>query len=236
MKPAVLFDLGNTLVAYYHTDEFEPILRLAIRGLVTELASRKLSDVSFDTAMTAAIAENAEASDFRFTPMVERFERIFEVELGHDSRLAGKLCEIFLGPIFEVGRLYEDALPALDALRKSGHATAIVSNAPWGSPPELWRRELSRLGLGSAVDRVVLCGDAGWRKPAPQIFRYAAAQLDCSPEKCIFVGDDLRWDIAGSKAVGMRPLLIDRDRRNSSYDGETIDSLGEIFRLVEDAA
>jgi len=34
---AVLFDLGNTLAAYYRRDEFQPILERAVDNVLTEL-------------------------------------------------------------------------------------------------------------------------------------------------------------------------------------------------------
>lgn len=225
---AVLFDLGNTLAAYYHASEFRPILEDAIRSVREELRSRGLADVPLESALKTAIDENREAADFRFTPMVERLERIFRVTLARDAAATTLVCERFLAPIFAVGRVYDDTFPVLELLRHSGVRTAIVSNAPWGSPPELWRHELRRLGLSDAVDAVVLCGDVGWRKPAPQIFEAAAAKLGCHPGECMFIGDDMRWDIEGSRAIGMRAVLIDRDGRHPDYDGERITGLHDV--------
>lgn len=232
MKTAVLFDLGNTLAAYYHPEEFRSILKSAIESVLDELRSRKLTHVPFDAAMQTAIYENSEAPDYRFTPMAERFERIFEIFLGDDPELALQLCGIFLRPIFDVGRIYDDSFSALEALRTAGYPIGIVSNAPWGSPPELWKKELENLGLASAVDSVVMCGDVGWRKPAAEIFKFAAAALGRPAEACVFVGDDLRWDISGSRAVGMNPVLIDRDRRNTGYDGQRIENLQDVLQIV----
>ena len=113
-----------------------------------------------------------------------------------------------------------------------GYPTAIVSNAPWGSPPEMWHEELARLGLADAVDCVVLCGDVGWRKPAPQIFNFAADKLHRRPDECVFVGDDLRWDIAGSAAVGMQPILIDRDDRHRDHVGVRVGDLHGVLSAV----
>lgn len=236
MKPAVLFDLGNTLAAYYDADQFQPILKVAIATLLGELESRGLSRVSFDDAFACAIDENKEAADFRFTPMAERFERIFQISLAEDALLAQELCEIFLQPIFSIGRVYDDSLPVLHRLRGIGYPVAIVSNAPWGSPPNLWRNEIRRLGLLAAVDRVILCGDVGWRKPARAIFEYAASTLDHRCEDCIFVGDDLRWDMSGSEAAGMRPILIDRGRRVQDHKGERIEELYELLGIIEAGA
>jgi FMN phosphatase YigB (HAD superfamily) len=232
MKPPVLFDLGNTLARYYHADEFQPILKSAIGGVLSELRSRGLTRVSFEEAMTAAIGENREAPDYRFSPMAERFERIFDAPLAAEPSLAEALCGIFLRPIFEIGRVYEDTFPVLEAIRRAGHRTAIVSNAPWGSPPALWRAEMERLGLTSAVDELVFCGDVGRRKPAPAIFEFAAQRLERRPNECIFVGDDQRWDISGSQALGMRAILIDRDARHLSHEGIRIDNLHGLLEHI----
>lgn len=235
MTAAVLFDLGNTLAAYYRTSEFQPILAQAIRAVRDELVRRGGCAVSFEAALGAAIAENREAPDYRFTPMADRLERIFGVSLG-DPSVAATACERFLRPVFAVGRVYDDTLPVLRRLREIGARTAIVSNAPWGSPPELWRAELKRLQLADAVDAVVLCGDVGWRKPAPEIFRHAAYKLGYRVEDCTFVGDDLRWDIEGSAAVGMRPVLVDRDGRHPQYRGERVSDLNGVLAAIEHGA
>jgi putative hydrolase of the HAD superfamily len=186
--------------------------------------------------MAAAVAENREAPDYRVTPMTNRFERIFQMSFADDPSLAATICERFMAPIFALGRVYDDTLPTLAMLRDAGVRTAIVSNAPWGSPPELWRRELRRLGLSDAADAVVLCGDVGWRKPAPQIFHHAVSKLGCPPEACMFVGDDLGWDVEGSAAVGMRPMLIDRDGRHPGYKGQRVTLLSEIFAVLKTGA
>jgi putative hydrolase of the HAD superfamily len=236
MTAAVLFDLGNTLAAYYHPSEFRPILANAIGSVRDELSRRGLSSVSLESAINAAINENREAPDHRFAPMIDRLERIFQVGLATDPLLATTVCKRFLEPIFAVGRVYGDTLPALAQLRGRGVWTAIVSNAPWGSPPELWRHELARLGLSDAVDAVVLCGDVGWRKPAPFIFNHAAEKLRCRPTECTFVGDDIRWDIEGSASVGMRPVLIDREARYPEYSGVRVADLHGVIAALEAGA
>jgi putative hydrolase of the HAD superfamily len=86
------------------------------------------------------------------------------------------------------------------------------------------------------VDAVVLCGDVGWRKPAPEIFHHAVRKLDCRPEECIFVGDDLRWDIEGSASVGMRPVLIDRDGRHPEHRGKRVTGLDDVLAVLEAGA
>jgi putative hydrolase of the HAD superfamily len=231
---AVLFDRGNTLAAYYRPDEFGPILERAVDAALAELAERRVATVEREAALTAALAENREAADFRVTPMSERLARIFAVPPA-EVPLLDTLCDRFLAPIFAVARLYDDAIPLLDELRAAGLRTAIVSNTPWGSPSPPWRRELARLGLAARVDAVVLCGDVGWRKPARQIFEHAASELGVDRRQCVFVGDELQWDVEGSRAAGMRPVLIDRDDRHRGFRGERIRDLRGLLRFAATA-
>jgi len=141
---AVLFDLGNTLAAYYRPSQFGRVLELAVLG---ELLQRELRAIDFETAIEIARGENREAADFRFSPTEARLIRIFGLSETLDARVLRTLCARFLEPIFSMGRLYDDTLLALARLRTAGYAMAIVSNAPWGSPPQLWHEELGRLGL-----------------------------------------------------------------------------------------
>lgn len=235
MKPmtkAVLFDLGNTLAAYYRPAQFGPILASCVRSVLIELQSRGISCPNFDAALAAANSENREASDFRFSPMEDRLVRIFGLSEPASPDLLPELCRRFLEPIFAVGRVYEDTVPVLSALKNIGFMTAIVSNAPWGSPPHLWRERLAAMGLAGLVSETVMCGDVGWRKPAPQIFHYTMKRLGLTAEECIFVGDEPQWDVAGSVAVGMRPVLIDRDDIHPGYPGLRIKTLEGILELL----
>lgn len=232
MTTAVLFDLGSTLASYYRRDEFGPILERAVAGVRQQLLDVGRSVVPFEAALERAKAENREAADHRFAPLAERLARIFDVEPAARAELDDVLCERFLEPIFAVGRAYADARTTLEDLRARGLRTAIVSNSPWGSPPSAWRRELGRLGLAALVDAVVLCGDVGWRKPSPRIFEHACARLGVGSADCVFVGDDLEWDVAGSAAAGMKPVLIDRDDRHATFAGLRIRSLSELAALL----
>ncbi len=234
MQPpkAVLFDLGNTLASYYRREEFPPILERAVAGVREHLVSAGYDVAEFEVLLARALTENREAADFRFAPMADRLARVFDVESMARIALDEALCARFLEPIFAVARVYPDALSTLRRLREHGYRTAIVSNAPWGSPPALWRGELQRLGLTELVDAVVLCGDVGWRKPAKPIFEHVCARLAVRSDECWFVGDELDWDVAGSAEAGMRPVLIDRDGRHPAFAGLRIRTLEDLSALL----
>lgn len=45
-------------------------------------------------------------------------------------------------------------------------------------------------------------------KPEPDFFRLALAEIGCSPEKTLMVGDDLFNDIAGAQTLGIQTALV----------------------------
>jgi putative hydrolase of the HAD superfamily len=224
VKDTVLFDLGNTLVQCYERIEFPGILREAIVTVQEELEQQGLLRVSPAEAWQRVHAEDYEAKDHRVRPLEGRLVRIFRLEEASAGTME-PLCRAFLAPILALGRCYPEAIPVLRSLKGRGMRTAIVSNTPWGSPADLWRREIDRLGLGDWVDVSVFCRDAGWRKPAAPIFALALDRLGVDPSSCLFVGDDPRWDLAGPRAVGMEAILVRRPGGDAQGDPATIPDL-----------
>jgi putative hydrolase of the HAD superfamily len=213
VKKAVIFDLGNTLVSYYSRREFPVILREAIENCSEELASRGVTIPDEQSIWLRVKEQDHGSPGNKVYPLGVRLSAIFGVT---DAVLLDELCIEFMRPIFRSARLHDDAKPTLKALREMGVRTAIISNTPWGSPAHMWRRELDRHDLSRLVEAAVFCGDVGWRKPDPRIFRHALHRLGVEAEDCLFVGDDPRWDVDGPEALGMDAVLIDRTGRNSA--------------------
>jgi len=230
VKQAVIFDLGNTLVSYFTRSEWPGILAQAIEEVSTYLRSQGLFRVDPAELTDRVEAERPEPVDHRVKPLVGRLARIFglsEPELGNG--VAEQLCRHFMKPAFAVACRYDDTLPTLKAIRERGLRTGILSNTPWGSPPDLWREEVDRHGLTDAVDTVLFCCDVGYRKPARQPFESIMQQLGVSADGCLFVGDDPRWDIVGPRGVGMEAILIDRTGSEQDADENTVRSLTELL-------
>jgi len=232
---AVLFDLGNTLVAYYRASDFAPILRESIDSVCDFLAERKSVVADRDRAFQHALELNIEDPGYRVRPLAGRLIEIFAEHELVDADLSA-MCAIFLRPIFRLGTLDTHALPMLAAIRRKGIRTAIVSNTPWGSPGERWAEELARHRLTEAVDATVFCVDVGWRKPAPQIFQHALSLLDVDARDSVFVGDDPRQDVAGAEQSGLRAILIDPRGAVTDAPHRTIHSLTELLPLLDAVA
>jgi putative hydrolase of the HAD superfamily len=229
---AVLFDLGNTLVSYYRTAEFAPVLERCIAAGAEVLRERPgLGAVDRAAAHERALVANAERTDHRVRPLEERLLEVFGLDArGVPGELVARLGDAFLRPIFATARLDAAALDVLSEIKRLGIKTAIVSNTPWGSPAGVWRAELARHGLLERVDAAVFCVDVGWRKPAPQAFMRALELLGVAAERACFVGDDPVWDVAGARAAGLRPILLGPGSATELC--ERIATLAELVPLI----
>src|SRR6185312_4088331 len=98
-----------------------------------------------------------------------------------------------------------DAPRVLRALRARGIKTAICSNAPF--PPELMRRQVAANGIGELMDAAVFSSEVGKRKPAREMYARALDALGTRAERALFVGNRVREDYDGPRALGMRAVI-----------------------------
>ncbi|HEY3193325.1 MAG TPA: HAD-IA family hydrolase [Solirubrobacterales bacterium] len=165
----------------------------------------------------------AEVSDERLVAAL-RAEMAYYREHAHEGRDESSLAELRercaaivserLGMEITVDELveairfsaYPDAVPALQGLRDRGLSLVAVSN--WDCS---LARVLERCGLEEVLDGTVTSAEAGARKPDPAIFAVALELAGCAPDQALHVGDTPEEDVAGARAAGIRPLLIDRD-------------------------
>jgi putative hydrolase of the HAD superfamily len=229
---AVLFDLGNTLVTYYSTAEFPAVLQRCLQECREMLGWSQ--DSERDHALfVRAMRLNTERPDGAVHALDARLGELFGEHAPLDDATLAALCEAFLKPIFDLARLDPDALPLLESIRRRGIQTAIVSNTPWGSSATAWRSELARHGLLERVDAAVFCEDVGWRKPNPAPFLRALQLLQVAPADAIFVGDDPRWDLAGARNAGLRPVLLGPSRGPVSEGAVGINRLSDVLELLD---
>ncbi|HEX2302379.1 MAG TPA: HAD-IA family hydrolase [Gaiella sp.] len=113
--------------------------------------------------------------------------------------------------------LYEDALPALDALRGHGLRIGLVSNG---------QRDLDEFARHHGLDVDVCIGSLshGHVKPHRSIFEAALTALGVAPPAAAMVGDSYDDDIEGARALGMRAILLDRDGLHAD-EPDRIDTL-----------
>jgi putative hydrolase of the HAD superfamily len=101
-------------------------------------------------------------------------------------------------------RLYDEAVPFLEALRSRGIKIAIVSNCS-----EHTREMLTGLGVTPLADSLVLSYEVGAAKPEPEIFRFALGRLGTDAEAAAFVDDQASY-CAGAADLGLTAIQLVR--------------------------
>jgi putative hydrolase of the HAD superfamily len=127
----------------------------------------------------------------------------------------------------ESWQAFPDAIPTLGALRDLGVRMAIVSNFV-DTLPSL----CDRSGITPFFDVVVASVDAGAMKPDPRIWTVALRRLGVAAEDSWHVGDNYWADVLGSRAAGLTPVLVDRDRQVPNPDCARIAGLEELVAMV----
>jgi putative hydrolase of the HAD superfamily len=126
---------------------------------------------------------------------------------------------------------YPDSAPALRSLRAAGHALVVVSN--WDAS---LHQRLEETGLAGLVDGAVASAELGAAKPDGAIFARALALAGADAADAWHVGDDVRADVEGALAAGIRPVLIARAGEPPTLDGvPVIRSLDALPPLVAPA-
>lgn len=89
-------------------------------------------------------------------------------------------------------------IAAVETARAAGIRIGLISNS-WGTG--IYERAPMEI-----FDATVISGDVGLHKPESEIYDLGAERIGVAPQRCIFV-DDLRENIAGAEAVGMKGIL-----------------------------
>ena len=126
-------------------------------------------------------------------------------------------------------RAFDDAAPALDALRTAGVRLVVVSN--WDVSLHGVLRDTR---LAERVDGVLTSAEERVAKPAPQIFARALERAGGIPaHRALHVGDSVDMDVVGARAAGIPAVLIARRGPEGGPEGlpagvRVIRSLSEV--------
>jgi putative hydrolase of the HAD superfamily len=222
----VLFDLDDTLMAHTRAVD-EAIARaqatagglFAADGpLAVQRRWRELEEVHYTRYLTGEL-----------TYLGQRIWRArdllapYGITVDDDQALAW--FERYLVGYRDAWRLFDDVLPALDALRAAlPHLrVGIITNGDLAFQTDklqridLWDHlDLTPLRADGSVDeparkgRVIASGELGVTKPDPRIFDAAARAFEVAPAQCAYVGDRVRTDAVGAHDAGMLGIWLDR--------------------------
>jgi FMN phosphatase YigB (HAD superfamily) len=203
MIRAVTFDCWGTLINDSRVDE-----PMSIRvNAVLDASNGALDYARAEELVQRAWLEHHRSWVGGIQFGADGIARICAAELGDDL-----LCDRLQEAFEEAGRhgsvfALPDAVDTLRTLRDAGIRTALVCDTGL-TPGRVVRDFLSDLGLLEHLEFCAFSNEVGEPKPNPGIFHAALEAIDTEPEESVHVGDLLRTDVHGARAVGMKTIRI----------------------------
>lgn len=178
-----------------------------------------------------------ELEQHRHLPVEERLDHLLSgirVDLPPGTR--SKIIGRFQGAIWnDLPPLTEGAMETLEALEPS-YRLGIISDSGI-TPGGVTREVLRDRGILDFFASTVFSDEVGRCKPHEAMFGTALRELGAEPAEAIHVGDMLRTDVVGSKAMGMKAAWLKTKRPTSSVrwvpDYE-ITALPQLLEVLEE--
>jgi putative hydrolase of the HAD superfamily len=175
------------------------------RGLLIDyggVLTSNLFDSFNEFCRQEGLESQAIATQFRGDPAAR--ELLIGLETGaipeadFEQQFAGMLGVQATGLIdrlFGGSRPDEPMLDAVLHARQAGIHTGLISNS-WGTS------RYDRAKLAELFEGIVISGEEGMRKPAPEMYTLGAQRIGVAPESCVYV-DDLPFNLAPAAELGM---------------------------------
>ncbi|RKF17176.1 haloacid dehalogenase type II [Roseovarius spongiae] len=100
---------------------------------------------------------------------------------------------------------FAEVLEMLRALKKVGHATAILSNGT----PGMLDAAIRSAGIADLLDDVLSVESVGVFKPAAAVYDMVGARFGCAREEVLFVSSN-GWDVGAAASYGFATAWVNR--------------------------
>lgn len=122
--------------------------------------------------------------------------------------------------------VFPDVADGVKRLQSMGLRICVASNFDG----RLHRVAAGHPELLDWVEPLVISSEVGYRKPHPEFYRVACERLDLPAHRVLSVGDDIRNDVTGPSAVGLKALLLDRH----GEEGSPAPSVPDLHRIADE--
>lgn len=224
MVKSVIFDVDNTLYSYDNAHEHG---WRALCAYVRENLS--MDEQTFGREIQKASAKVKERLDADCAALHNRALR-FQVLL-EENRLPLKhavaMDELYWDTLIGHSQPEPGILTCLSRLKEAGFVLGIGTDMTVAYQ----LKKLEALQMLPYFDFLVSSEEANVEKPHGKLFRLCAQKAGVSPEECLFIGDNLKKDVLGSRAAGMQSVWYCPDKARSAAHPE-VESISHYDQLA----
>lgn len=223
---AVIFDLGDTLARSATWSEYAD----AARKVATICSAPKEKFVEMWFAHSTGLGTGLYPT---YRDYIRHICRLMSLDVTDDlSALGEDICAAVTRQTITKPR--EHAIKLLIYLKSSGYKIGLISDCFY-DVPEIW----PETPFAPFFDVIVFSCSVGMNKSDPRIFQIALERLGVKANKCMYIADGNRNELANAKKLGMTsiqilvPGEIDDSPIREKWHGPRISSLHEIIGLIE---
>ena len=224
---AITFDLDNTL---WETDNSILKAEAKMKKYLESVAPQWMTDFSIESF------QKTRASIVRERPEIaHKLGEIRKLTLQHwflqkgaqnieASRLAKEGFEVFYLERQDV-KPYPGTDETLEILARK-FPLAVITNG---------NADVLSMPIGRHFQFALMAQDFHSPKPDPVMFEEALKRLQCKPEECLHVGDDLDHDVGGASKLGIKTVWINNKNQPTQYKSQadySIKTLPELVTLI----
>lgn len=199
MVKALIFDIDNTLYSYdkAHAVAIQKLYDYAQQNL-------GLDPQTLDQEQKAAAAVVKQHLNWECAALHNRTMRWQMLMEKHGFSLEHALTmgELYWDTLIGVAEPEPGAIECLTRLKEAGYVLGVGTDMTL----EYQLKKLKKLQMLPLFDFLVSSEEVNIEKPDPKVFLTCAEKADVSPEACLFVGDSMKKDVMGPRAVGMQSL------------------------------
>jgi putative hydrolase of the HAD superfamily len=225
---AVLLDLGGV----FYLPDHDRVLD-ALATLEPAVEQHRLDEAHYHGV--AALEDSRDGDGSVWHAYNRVYARVCGVAPdGIDRATAALLEEFGRGGVWT--RVIPGAVAALRELDELGVGLAVVSNADGTVEAQLAVDGICQVGPGPGVSVAAVLDSSvvGVAKPDPSIFRLALDALGVDAAEAIHVGDTPAADVAGARAAGVTPVLVDPYDLHPAVDCRRVRSLADVPAIVRE--
>jgi FMN phosphatase YigB (HAD superfamily) len=215
-RPVVLFDWGETLMwvpGMIHDPErhlacvesvFESDICPELGADCAQLPVRMFIEYYHEACRTQIARSKETLREHSFDERFALTLRLAGVNTLPGAAALRRMSDALGREVTRGARLLDFAGEVVETLARS-YRLGVVSNYPHGP---VVGASLERFGLRQYFETVVVSSDTGWMKPHADCYAPALAAMSAPPGRTLMVGDDLRNDVKGAKALGLHTAWI----------------------------